>query len=205
MRVIMSMPRNLCGYFSFLHLRRNGKRVLASESGGIVAGLKRNRLLVEKAFPQDEQPRKSRNGGRARGRPVRSVTVNLAESPLGWLRSRGLVSERQLAAGEQLRGDWERAQLGPRVTMSWDAAPLSKAARAAPAAVDATAAQAAAKRRFEAAVEHLGEGLSDVLWRVVCAGEGMRDAERALGWPARAGKLVLLLALDRLADYYRIR
>jgi hypothetical protein len=32
----------------------------------------------------------------------------------------------------------------------------------------------------------------------------MRDAETALGWPARAGKLVLGLALDRLAKYYRI-
>ena len=29
--------------------------------------------------------------------------------------------------------------------------------------------------------------------------------KRALGWPARAGKLVLSLALDRVADYYRIR
>ena len=33
----------------------------------------------------------------------------------------------------------------------------------------------------------------------------MREAETALGWPARAGKLVLGLALDRVADYYRIR
>jgi hypothetical protein len=33
----------------------------------------------------------------------------------------------------------------------------------------------------------------------------MRDAETALGWPARAGKLVLSLALDRIAAYYRIR
>jgi hypothetical protein len=32
----------------------------------------------------------------------------------------------------------------------------------------------------------------------------MRDAERALGWPARAGKLVLCLALDRLAVFYRV-
>jgi hypothetical protein len=54
-------------------------------------------------------------------------------------------------------------------------------------------------------VEAVGSGLSDVLWRIVCAGEGMRDAERALGWPARAGRLVLGLALDRLADFYRIR
>lgn len=170
-----------------------------------MTGLKRNRLLVEKALPQDEQPRKSRIGGRARGRAARSVTVNLAESPLGWLRARGLVSERQLAAGEQLRRDWELAQLSPRVTMSWDSPPLSKGARASPPGSDPTAVQLAAKRRFEAAVGDVGEGLSDVLWRVVCAGEGMRDAERALGWPARAGKLVLGLALDRLADHYRMR
>ena len=44
-----------------------------------------------------------------------------------------------------------------------------------------------------------------ILWRVVCSGEGMREAETALGWPARAGKLVLTFALDRVADYYRIR
>jgi len=40
---------------------------------------------------------------------------------------------------------------------------------------------------------------------MVCAGEGMRYADTALGWPARAGKLVLTFALDRFADYYRIR
>ena len=170
-----------------------------------MAGLKRNRLLVEKALPQDEQPRKPGNVGRARGRPARSVTVNLAESPLGWLRARGLVSERQLAAGEQLRRDWELAQLAPSVTMSWDAPPIGQRGRAAPASADPTEVQLAAKRRFEAAVGHVGEGLSDVLWRIVCAGEGMRDAERALGWPARAGKLVLGLALDRLAEYYKMR
>ena len=39
----------------------------------------------------------------------------------------------------------------------------------------------------------------------MCAGEGMRDAESALGWPARAGKLVLTMALDRLADHYRLQ
>ena len=33
---------------------------------------------------------------------TRSVTVNVAESPLGWLFSRGLVSQRQFDAGERL-------------------------------------------------------------------------------------------------------
>ncbi len=70
---------------------------------------------------------------------------------------------------------------------------------------DPSTVQVAAKLRFEAAVEAAGPGLCDILWRVVCAGEGMRDAEVALGWPARAGRVVLGLALERLADYYRIR
>src|SRR5690242_5712463 len=59
-------------------------------------------------------------------RPARSVRVNAAESPLGWLLARGLVTRRQFDAGERLRSDWERAQLSPRVTMSWDAAPVSR-------------------------------------------------------------------------------
>jgi hypothetical protein len=139
-----------------------------------------------------------------RGRPARSVTVNLAESPLGWLYSRGHVTKRQLDAGERLRGDWERGQLGQRVTMAWDSAPVSRSRGGSAGSVDLSGSQLDAKRRFEAAVAEAGPGLSDILWRIVCAGEGMRDAERALGWPARAGKLVLGIALDRIADYYRI-
>jgi len=154
-------------------------------------------LLVEKALPRDGEEK----GGR---RPARSVTVNLAESPLGWLKARGHVSQRQYDAGERLRADWERAQLSPSVTMRWDAPPTAKGARGAPVVADPTLAQLSAKQRFDAAVDAAGPGLSDVLWRVVCAGEGMRDAEQALGWPARAGKLVLGIALDRLADFYRI-
>jgi len=138
------------------------------------------------------------------GRPVRSVTVNLTESPLGWLFTRGLLNQRQFDAGERLRADWERAQLAPRITMAWDAAPLAKGRGGSAAEPDLTGAQIDAKRRFNDAVASAGPGLADILWRVVCAGEGMRDAETALGWPARAGKLVLTFALDRVADYYRI-
>lgn len=138
------------------------------------------------------------------GRAARSVTVNLAESPLGWLYARGHVSRRQLDAGEVLRSDWERAQLAPRVTMTWDAAPVARSRGGAANLPDLNGAQIDARRRFEGAVAEAGPGLADILWRVVCAGEGMRDAQSALGWPARAGKLVLGLALDRVADYYRI-
>jgi len=135
----------------------------------------------------------------------RSVTVNVAESPLGWLFSRGLVSQRQFDAGERLRFDWERAQLARRVTMSWDSAPMARSRGGASSQPDLSGSQIDARRRFHAAIDSAGPGLADILWRVVCAGEGMRDAETALGWPARAGKLVLMFALDRVADYYRLR
>ena len=162
----------------------------------------RQRLLTERAIGTEAQTA-SVSGDKAR--PHRSVTVNLAESPPGWLFARGLVSQRQFQAGERLRGDWERAQLSPRVTMAWDSAPVARGRGASSAQPDLNGAQIDAKRRFNDAVDRAGPGLSDILWRVVCAGEGMRDAETALGWPARAGKLVLTFALDRVADYYRIR
>ena len=156
------------------------------------------RLLVERAI--DEGDRKLAG----RKRPARSVTVNVAESPLGWLYARGLVTTAQFDAGERLRADWERAQLAPRVTMTWDSAPIARSRGGAAPDTGASDSQIDAKRRFEAAVAQAGPGLSDILWRIVCAGEGMRDAETALGWPARAGRLVLGLALDRVANFYRI-
>lgn len=165
------------------------------------------RELVERALEDgrlgDVVSAKERAGG-ARPRR-RSVTVNLAESPLSWLAARGLVDARQNEAGERLRADYETAALGPRVTMRWDGA-TGRSGRGGGVSpgVDPTMAQVAAKRRFDAALAALGSGLSDVAWRVICAGEGLPAAEKELGWPARSGRLVLTLSLDRLADHYRL-
>ncbi len=127
------------------------------------------------------------------------VTVNLAEAPLAWLARRGHISGAQLLAGERLRQDYHAASLGPRVTMRWDPVPAERRGGGAP---EPGGSQIAARRRFDAAVAACGPGLADVLWRVVCAGEGLEVAERGLGWPARSGKLVLSLALDRLVSHY---
>ena len=144
-------------------------------------------------------PRRSR----ARGgpHPVRTVNVNLAESPLVWLHSRGHLSDRLLDAGEKLRADYESAQLPASVTMRWDPVRVKSTGGGGLAPTER---QIAARQRFDGAIRAAGRGLEDILWRVVCAGEGLPDAERSLGWPARSGKLVLKIALERVADYYRI-
>jgi hypothetical protein len=158
----------------------------------------RTRMLDEKGVGTNGATR-----GRP-ARPVRSFTVNVTESPLGWLLAHGHVTRQQFDAGERLRSDWERAQLAPRVTMSWDAAPVARGRGGSATRVDLNGAQLDGRRRFDQAITAAGPGLADILWRIVCAGEGMRDAETALGWPARAGKVVLTLALDRVATYYQI-
>lgn len=145
-----------------------------------------------------EGPRRS---GSAKGKR-RTVTVNLAESPLAWLHARGHLDDRLFAAGECLRADYERAQLGPNVTMRWDAVRIKVQGRGP--ALAPTERQIAARQRFDGAIAQAGKGLTDILWRVVCACESLPDAERALAWPARSGKLVLKIALERVADFYRI-
>ena len=153
------------------------------------------RQLVERELTSEGLTNRSaRRGGR-------SVTVNLAESPLGWLFARGHLSERQYDAGERLRGDWERAQLAPSVTMRWEAVRVKSTGDSGLSGAER---QMAAKARFDGALAAAGPGLADVLWRVVCAGETLPDAEKAMAWPVRSGKLVLSLALDRVAAFYRL-
>ena len=130
------------------------------------------------------------------------VAVNLTESPVGWLARRGMLTPVQVAAAERLRGDHARAGLGARVTMRWDPSPGGRSDGWRDGAHAQSLGAMDAKRRFDSALEAVGPGLSDILWRVACEGEGLADAERGLGWPVRAGKLVLGLALGRLVAHY---
>lgn len=75
------------------------------------------RQLVERELTLEGPRRAAQAGGR---RPSRTVTVNLAESPLAWLHARWHLDDRLFDAGEALRGDCERAQLSANITMRWD-------------------------------------------------------------------------------------
>ncbi len=141
---------------------------------------------------------------------VRPMRYNLAESPLGVLgRKRDrhgtpYLSPDQIEAGERLREDFEIAQMGPKVAQNWDSflVPRDRGA-VAPGRGPAEGPQAA-RDRVQKAVTALGPGLSDVALRVCCFLEGLEAAEKRLGWSARSGKVVLRIALQRLAMHYGI-
>ena len=45
-------------------------------------------------------------------------------------------------------------------------------------------------------------GLGDVALRCCCRLEGLEAVEQTMGWSARSGKIVLRIALQRLARHY---
>lgn len=136
--------------------------------------------------------------------------VDADESPLAWLRQRrdkdgiALISQPEFDAGERLRADFHTAQMTPRVTASWDSTvPGDRQRRGAPGAtMDVSEAVVAARQRVEIALRAVGPNLSGVLIDVCCLLQGLEQAERNGGWPKRAGKVVLQIALDGLARHY---
>jgi len=134
----------------------------------------------------------------------RTVTVDEAESHLTRLRHRGQIDAVQFDAGEKLRRDFTLAQLMPRMGVDLSA-PVPGGKRSVNTELLLTDTIIAARQRFNNAMRAVGPGLSDLLFDVVCHLRGLEDAERAFGWPRRSARIVLSLALNRLADHYGLR
>ena len=143
----------------------------------------------------------------ATGPDGEAVRVNLAESPLGALArrrdrdGRPFLSADLVAAGERLRHDFERAQMGPRVGQDWERF-LAAGSRGEMGPSDPVSGPEDARARVTAALRALGPGLGDVVLRVCCFLEGIEAAEKRMGWAARSGKVVLRIALQRLRAHY---
>ncbi len=136
-----------------------------------------------------------------------NVVVDDAESPLAWLarrrgrNGRALIEVHQLQAGERLRADFTRAQLMPRTTSSWDT-PITRERRGGTDGSHFTDAMVAARQQVRQALERVGPEFSGLLLDVCCFLKRLEDIERERAWPARSAKVVLQLALDRLARHY---
>jgi hypothetical protein len=140
-----------------------------------------------------------------------SVLVNDGESPLAWLArhkgrdGRAMISPNQFIAGEKLRADFTRGHLSPRVTSDWSAPTAGRSRTSGGGAGEMTDLVIASRQRVRLAMEACGPEFSGLLMDVCCFLRGLEEVERERGWPLRSAKIVLQLALDRLARHYGLR
>lgn len=140
-------------------------------------------------------------------RPAAAPAVRRRESPLDWLRSRKdaegrpAINESEYDAGVRLRDEFERALRMRATTVDWDR--FGGAGRASGSSGDGfSEIGAAARARLDAAFRAAGAGLAEILLLVCCREMGLSEAEAQLGWPKRSAKIVLKIALGRLAIHY---
>jgi hypothetical protein len=106
----------------------------------------------------------------------------------------------QFAAGEKLRRDFTLAQLTPRMGVNWDAPVVSGSRGTGEGGISDIA--MAARQRFNKALGAAGPALSDLLFDVCCHLSSLEQVEDARGWARRSARVVLKIALDRLAAHY---
>lgn len=155
-------------------------------------------------------PFRRQHSGIARARQPEGrghIHINEAESPLLWLARRkgrdglALIAPHQLQAGERLRADFTAGQLTPRVTSNWDA-PLGPGRRTGMAGMNMSDFVITARQKVNAAMDAVGVEFAGLLLDVCCFLKRLEDVERERSWPPRSAKVVLQLALDRLATHY---
>lgn len=130
-----------------------------------------------------------------------------SESPLNILARRRdrdgnhFLSDDLVHAGERLREDYELAQMGAGQDAWWRYLKAPHVETYVVQVVGDCGAEPA-RQRVVAALDVLGEGLTDVVLLCCCQLEGLEAAEKHLGWSARSGKVVLRIALIHLRDHY---
>ncbi|WP_332688452.1 DUF6456 domain-containing protein [Devosia sp.] len=134
-------------------------------------------------------------------------TENRDDSLLARLASRGgqreaaFLAPHHLAAADRLERLIQRAQLVPRVTMSYDPTRVGGRSGAGNNVLSATEASAAARRKLSALANNLPPDCWGVLFDVCGLGKGLQLVETERRWPRRSAKLVLRIGLEQLAAH----
>lgn len=186
---------------------------LVSVDGGIActtaqarAFLRRALLMSEDAFQEQHRDIESRTVSVEGTR--QAVRINKLESPLGTIArlkeksGAAFLPPEALAAGERLHADFTRAQLQPRLTMTYEPRLSAKSRGGSSGIADISDSAVAARQRVGRAMEAIGPELCGVALDVCCFEKGLEIVERERQWPARSAKLMLRTALMALARHY---
>ena len=134
------------------------------------------------------------------------VMIDERESPLAWLARRkgrdgaAFLSVAQIEAGQRFSHDVIAAQLLPRITSDWSG--MASSGARGPQNLNVSDLAITARRRLDRAAGAIGPELYGLLVDICGFQKALELVERERLWPSRAAKLVLRVALDRLAAHY---
>jgi len=166
-----------------------GRHVIAPAGQALLARAGENGFAAQHRLMQ---ARRLNDGG--------IVQVNMAESPLARLKFRNLIGDRPFAAGDRLRRDYTLSQMTARMGVDWSTPVVLGGRGGAPDTLCDTV--IAARQRLNRALKAAGPGLGDLLFDVCCQLTPLEGVEAARGWAKRSARVVLTIALDRLAAHY---
>jgi hypothetical protein len=187
-------------------VRSDGGLLSASDEAAVF--LKRALVSDPEGEPFQAQHREMEDAIVVEDRKPRAVRRNMAESPLSALsrlkdrNGQAFLPENALDAGERLAADFERGQLQPRITSSWEPRLAVRTKGEAGGQADLGDAALSARLRVNRAVDAMGPELAGVAMDICCFGKGLELVERERGWPVRSAKLMLRTALLALARHY---
>lgn len=129
--------------------------------------------------------------------------VNLSESPLARLATGAspFLDPHHVEVGERVRRLVERAQLQPRLTMTYSA---SRTAGGTAHKNEISDLAADARRALAEIHATLPRDCASVVVDVCGYLKGLQEVERERGWPRRSAKLVLRIGLEQLAQHFGI-
>lgn len=114
---------------------------------------------------------------------------------------RGHIDARRYAAGRRLYEDWYRSGSQPYLVAAYDGQAPQKVRSSGGGPTDY---QAVLRLRVNEALRQVGSGLSPILVHVCLLDQAAKDWAAARGEGTASGITVLRLALEVLADHYRI-
>ncbi|WP_363349743.1 DUF6456 domain-containing protein [Methylocystis echinoides] len=185
--------------------RRNGASPLSDRRRPrlpAAAGCRRSRT---RSVPRPARRLRAASGGKRRGADAgeRSREPSRLLARRKGADGRPFLDPAQIEAGERFRRDIEQAQILQRVTANWESSGAG-ARRGADAGVVVTEIALDARKRLARAYDAVGPDLAGLLTDMCGYLKGLETVESERGWPARSGKVVLKIALARLARHYGI-
>lgn len=145
-------------------------------------------------------------------RPLRQTPeTGQGLSPVARLRQRrdgqgrAALPSLQAEAAERLACDFGQGQMQPRVSTNWERLAMgltTDRSQGAKLGIDVADGISAAQERVRRALDEAGPEFADVLLDVCCLETGLETVEHQRGWPHRTAKIILGLALDKLAGHY---